>query len=174
MWIRKLAKACENVIDRLSQWLGILATVFVMSIMVLTVIDVLLRFLLNHPIVGSVELCEYFIVMGGFLGAAWCAVKGGHVKVGMIVDRLSPRAQCIADVVNYFLGIIVIPLVSWRLFVQGDNVRIEDITSSNLEIPAFPFYYLASIGFALLSLVILVQLIKSIMRLLNRGGQAQA
>lgn len=174
MWIKKLAKASESVIDRLSQWLGILATVFVMAIMVLTVIDVLLRFVFNFPIQGSVELCEYFIVMGGFLGAAWCAVKGGHVKVGMIIDRLSPRAQCIADVVNYVLGIIVIPLVSWRLFIQGDNVRIEDITSSNLEIPAFPFYYLAAFGFAILALVILVQLIKSIVRLFNGGGQAQA
>ena len=174
MWIRKLAKACESVIDRISQWLGILATIFVMSIMVLTVIDVFLRAVFNHPIVGSVELCEYFIVMGGFLGAAWCAVKGGHVKVGMIVDRLSPRSQCIADIANYVLGIIVIPLVSWRLFVQANNVRIEDITSANLEIPAFPFYYLASFGFAILSLVLFVLLIKSIVRLLNRGGQAQA
>jgi TRAP-type transport system small permease protein len=174
MWIRKLAKTCELVIDTLSKWLGILATAFVMSIMVLTVIDVLLRSIFNHPIIGSVELCEYFIVMGGFLGVAWCATKGGHVKVGMIIDRLSPRAQCIADVVNYVLAIIVIPLVSWRLFVQAGNVMAEDITSSNLEIPAFPFYYLASIGFGLLSLVVLVQLIKAIARLTARGGQTQS
>ncbi len=174
MWIRKLGKACELVIEHLSQWLGMLATVFVMSIMVLTVLDVLLRFVFNLPIQGSVELCEYFIVMGGFLGVAWCAVKGGHVKVGMVIDRLSPRAQCIADIVNFSLAIMVIPLVSWRLFVQAGNVRLEEITSANLEIPAFPFYYLASIGFGLLSLVVLMQLIKSIINLSKRGGQVQA
>jgi len=173
MQIKKLATTTENVVNRISQVLGIIATVFVMSIMLLTVLDVLLRFLLNHPIVGSVELCEYFIVMGGFLGVAWCAVQGGHVKVGMIVDRLSPRSQSIADLVNYILAVFIIPLVSWRLFVQAGNVYQEDITSANLEIPAFPFYYLAAIGFAMLSLVVLIQLIKTVRTIIREAKVAK-
>ena len=139
-----------------------------MAIMVLTVSDVLLRFLFNRPIPGSVELCQYFIVVGGFLGLAWCAIKGGHVKVGMIIDRLSPRSQSVVDCVNYLIALTVVPLAAWRLFAQARIVQLERMTSANLEIPAYPFYLLAGLGFTLLTLVILVFLVTSIGNLAKR------
>ena len=168
MLLRTLGHNIGSIISQASRIAGAIATIFIMAIMVLTVSDVLLRFFFNRPIPGSVELCQYFIVVGGFLGLAWCAIKGGHVKVGMIIDRLSPRSQSVVDCINYLIALTVVPLAAWRLFVHARIVQLERMTSSNLEIPAYPFYLLAGSGFALLSLVVLVFLITSIGKVVKR------
>jgi TRAP-type C4-dicarboxylate transport system permease small subunit len=173
MLLRTLGHHIGAIINQASRLAGAIATIFIMAIMVLTVSDVLLRFFLNRPIPGSVELCEYFIVVGGFLGLAWCALKGGHVKVGMIIDRLSPRSQSVADCINYLIALSVVPLAAWRLFVQARIVQLERMTSANLEIPAYPFYLLASLGFALLTLVILVFLFQSIVNVAKDTHKAK-
>ena len=67
MWARKLAGTAVGLLDQVSRGLGILAIAALLSIMLLTVADVFMRYVLNNPIVGSVELCEYLIVVAGFL-----------------------------------------------------------------------------------------------------------
>ena len=159
----RLGQIFITIIHGASRIAGVIATVFVMSIMVLTVSDVLLRFFLNRPIPGSVELCQYFIVVGGFMGLAWCAIKGGHVKVDMIVDLLPPRFKSIANCINFMIALSVVPLAAWQLFVHARVVQLERITSDNLEIPAYPFYALAGLGYGLLGLVMIVLLVKSLL-----------
>lgn len=163
----RLGHICTTIIYGASRIAGVVATVFVMAIMVLTVSDVLLRFFLNRPIPGSVELCQYFIVAGGFMGLAWCAMKGGHVKVDMIVDLLSPRLKSVADCINFMIALSVVPLAAWQLFVHARVVQIERITSDNLEIPAYPFYALAGLGFGILGLVMIVFFVQSILSIIK-------
>jgi len=141
-----------------------------MAIMVLTVADVILRSVFNRPISGSVELCELFIVVGGFLGVAWCCQKGGHVKVDILVSRWSPRWQAIADSVNNILAIFIIPLISWQLIVHGLELKIEGNVTDTLHIPLYPFYIIAGLGFALLSFEILLQLVKSLYKTIAGGN----
>lgn len=171
MVLRKLGLTAWNIVSWASRIAGIIATVFVMSIMVVTVVDVLLRFLFNRPIPGSVELCQYFIVVGGFLGLAWCAIKGAHVKVDMISGLLPPKAIKVSDLINYLVALSIVPLVAWRLFMHARIVQLQRTASSNLEIPAYPFYITAGIGFTLLGLVIIYLLIKSFIALLENGNE---
>lgn len=165
--MRRLGQISTTIIHGASRIAGIVATVFVMAIMVLTVSDVLLRFFVNRPIPGSVELCQYFIVVGGFLGLAWCAMKGGHVKVDMVVDLLSPRFKSVADFINGIIALSVVPLAAWQLIAHARVVQLERITSDNLEIPAYPFYAMAGLGFGLLALVMIVLLINSLLALVK-------
>ncbi|MFC1862574.1 TRAP transporter small permease [Thermodesulfobacteriota bacterium] len=171
MLLRKLGLIAWNIISWASRIAGIIATIAVMSIMVVTVADVLLRFIFNRPIPGSVELCEYFIIVGGFLGLAWCAIKGAHVKVDVISGLLSPRTINVSNLVNYLIGLSIVPLVAWRLFNHARIVQLQKTASSNLEIPAYPFYILAGIGFTLLGLVIIVFFIKSLVAFIKNENE---
>jgi TRAP-type transport system small permease protein len=166
----KTGNVFEIVATQSSRILGILAIVFIMAIMVLTVADVLMRAIFNSPISGSIELCQYFIVVGGFLGLAWCTVKGAHVRVDMLVNRLRPRAQLWFEIGNYILALAVAPLVTWRLFAQGIFAFHEGVSSATLEIPAYPFYVISAIGYGLFSVIVIISLVKAI----NKVGQHES
>lgn len=153
MWLRKLAGAAVTALNQASRGAGILAIAFLMAMLVLTVADVFLRYFFNAPIPGSVELTKYFMVGAGFLGLAWCALKGGHIKVDLLINRLPPRYQVTIDSINLLLALTVVPLVAWQGFTQAKYALLEKTTSRFLAIPDYPFYIVVGLGFVLLFLV---------------------
>ena len=102
------------------------------------------------------------------VGLAWCAVKGGHVKVDMLVNRFSSRAQLLFEFGNYLIALIIAPLVTWRLFAQGIFAFHEGVSSTTLEIPAYPFYFISSIGYGLFTVIIVISMVKNIHKVVRR------
>ncbi len=168
MWIRKLAGAAVRLLNQVSRGVSILAIASLLAIMLLTVSDVFMRYVLNNPIVGSVELSEYLIVVAGFLGVAWCTFKGGHLKVGVIVDRMPPRVQAITDSITLFLGITVVPLVAWRLFLRAREAQLEGSLSFILDLPDYIFYIIAGVGYALFFLALLPVLVEFVRKAIQK------
>lgn len=168
MLIKRLARHTVVVINHVSRAAGILALIFLLAMMVLTVSDVFLRYFFNRPILGSIELVEYFMVVAGFLGIAWCAVKGGHVKVDLLLSHLPLRIQTIIDGITLFLTMTVVPLVAWQGFAQARRAQLAKSASAILEIPDYPFYFVVGISFTLLFLVQLILLVEYIARAIKR------
>ena len=146
-----------------------MVAVFVLGcMMMLTVIDVFLRYFFNSPIMASKETTEYMMVIVGFLGLAWCAVKGMHIKVQLIVQRFPEKVQAIIDITNHIIVIGLCVLIAWQAFseslVMKELGRGSDITG----IPNFPFYLVVFIGYLLLLIVMVPMLIKTIKKVLNK------
>ena len=130
--------------------------------MLLTVAEVFLRYVFNRPIIGCTEYIEYLMVFVGFLGLAWCASKGMHVKVELLVSRFSERAQGIVDTINALLVIAVCVILIWRSFVESIDARLIHWASTITDIPWYPFYYVIAFGFFLLFLVMITVLARSL------------
>lgn len=144
-----------TILNRVSLVASGLGIVFMVAMLLLTVGDVFLRFVFNRPVLGSVEITEYLMVGTGFLGIAWCAAKGGHVGVDLIVSHLPPRVQAAIDSVTCLLSLGVVPLVAWQAFVQAGYAKAENMQSDLLDIPAYPFYLIVGIAYVLFSLVLI-------------------
>ena len=167
MRVRKPASSAVTVINKISQITGAIAVVFLVAMMLLTVADVFLRYVFSAPIKGSLELTEYSMVLAGFLGIAWCAVRRGHVKVDLIVRHMPSRAQGITDTITMLLAFTVLPLVVWRSFAQAQEVLLEKMVSPSLEIPEFPFYMAVGLGYSLIILVAITILAEFIAKALK-------
>ncbi len=168
MWARKLAGTAVRLLNQINWGVSILAIASLLAMMMLTVSDVFMRYVLNSPIVGSVELSEYLIVVAGFLGVAWCTMRGGHLKVGVIMDRMSSRVQAITDSITLFLGITVVPLVAWQLFVRAIGAYQDGLRSFILNIPDFIFYILAGVGYSLFFLALLPVLVNFLRKAIQK------
>ncbi len=168
MWIKRLAGALTKAINQTSRITAIIATIFLVAMILLTVIDVFLRSVFRAPILGSVEITEYMMVLAGFLGMAWCAEKGGHVIVGILVDRLPARVQTIIDCIMLLLSLGLIPLVVFENVKQSVFAMNENYTSDILKIPESPFYIVVAVGYAVLFFVILIILIKTLKKAAGR------
>jgi TRAP-type C4-dicarboxylate transport system permease small subunit len=168
MGMRKFLSAAERRIDQISEIFGVVAVVVLVCMMMLTVCDVCLRYFFNRPIMASAEVTEYMMVMVGFLGLAWCAVKGMHIKVQLIVGRFSERAQGIVDTINHIIVVGLCVIIAWRSFSESLVAREMGRASEITGTPHYPFYLIVVLGYILLLLIMIPLLVQAINKVAKR------
>jgi TRAP-type C4-dicarboxylate transport system permease small subunit len=142
-------------------YIGILA-LFLM--MLLVAIDVILRYVFNSPYTGSYDFIEMMMAVLVFCGLAYCTYEEGHVRVDVILSRLSARNRGILSVIAYIPSVLIVGLITWRL---GDRVwnifkSPPGPTTLTLQIPHWPFIILATLGSFLFFLELAVYLVRSV------------
>ena len=80
------------------------ATLLFVGMTVSICAEVLLRYGFNSPISWVVEISEYSLLWITFLGAAWVLRNGGHVRVDIVLQYLSPRALRVCGLVSSAMG----------------------------------------------------------------------
>ena len=157
--INKAARLISRGISLMSRFINSIAAGILAVMMFLTATDVLLRYFLNRPITGSLEMTEYLMVILVSFGLGYCTLLKGHVTVNLFVSRLSPRTQAIINSITYLFSFGLIALITWQSILYISFVRHPKITSSVLHIPTFPFVTILAFGMAVFCLVLLVQFV---------------
>jgi len=111
-----------------------------------------------------VELQWYLFGIAVMLGAGATLQHGGHVRVDVLYDRLSPRARRrinIAGAVLFLLPFCAVMLwTSWDIVARSWAIREQSPDPSGL--PRYPLKTFLVIGFALLFLQGVSALVRSI------------
>jgi TRAP-type C4-dicarboxylate transport system permease small subunit len=165
----RLGHSAENILNRIVTAAGMGSTVLLGIMMMLTVFDVVLRYVFDRPIPGGMELTEYLMVCVGTLGLAWCALQGAHIKVELIVSKFPPRLQKVMDSFNYILLIAVSGLIASQTFVRAGTVRELGVASAMLDVPQYPFVLVSSFSYLLLFLTAIVLMIHAISSLISKA-----
>ena len=155
--------SADSVISWVSRVLNYVGMVVLIIMMMLTVADVLMRYIWNSPILGVFELTEYMMVPIVFFSWAWCAKKGGNVQVDLLVKRLNPTAQKALHVVTYVFSALIIFIIGWQNLLETKEVWAVRRVSDMLAVPAYPFYLVLTIGCFLLGLVLLLSMVQLIL-----------
>lgn len=158
----KIAHFFERSIFTLNRTMGIVGIIMLVIMMLFTVLDVFLRAFFNHPIPGDVELIEMLMVCVGFLGLAWCAMRGMHIKVDLVVSFLPKRAQGFIDSFGYIIAFGICAVVVRQSIIEGFANREMNNLSPTLGIPVYPLYWVLAFGYAILCLALLVLLARSL------------
>jgi C4-dicarboxylate transporter DctM subunit len=156
----KAAQRLNRAIYPLSRVLNGVGLVFLAVMMFLTAADVVLRYVFNRPIIGSYELTEFIMAVVVAFGLAYTQVKKGHINVDVAISKLSPRVQSVINSITYtfFLGFFA--LISWRLILYADRLRVDGFTTGTLFVPIFPFVLLVAIGSISLCLIVITNLLE--------------
>lgn len=152
----------NSLVNRISRTLDIIAGLCIASVMALVVINVLLRALFKHPILGTYELVCFLTAIAIGLALASCAVQNGHIAVGLLVDRLPCRAQAIIDSLVNAAAFGFWIMAAWHIGLYAKSMMINGVVSSTTLIPLSPVIYLVAIGVLGLCLVLLVRLVDSL------------
>lgn len=143
---------------------GYIAALALAAMMLLTVTDVFLRFVFNRPILGCTEIAEHMMVVLSFLAIAYAAIEGIHVRVELLVKRLRKKAQALFAIIGFLLSLVLCIPLTLVYIPEAISVKNFGEESEVLAIPAFPFYVVVIIGCALLTVVVIIELIKAIQR----------
>ena len=168
MTMSRLFGIFEVIVFRFSRWMGAVAIVVLGAMMFFTVLDVFLRAFFNTPIRGDVEIIELAMVCVGFLGLAWCAMRGMHIQVDLLVTFFSKKGRSAFDVFNYLLGMGVCFIFTYKSVAEGIANRELNNLSAVLKIPLFPFYWIVAVGYAMLLLAVIVLFFKALVEVIKK------
>ena len=157
--MRKISRIFEGA----SYTSGYIAGWVVLGIMGLTMVEVVTRYVLHHPLILCDEFGAYSLVAISFLGLAYCWKERGHIRITFVVSRMPARVSNWLRVVTLTAALIYVSVaskVSYDFIV--DAFRRNFRSSSWLMTPLKWPEMVIPIGFTILALVILAFIVKGI------------
>jgi TRAP-type transport system small permease protein len=145
-------------IYRLTKYMGYVGAALIAIMMMMTVVDVFMRFVFNSPIAGVNELSALSLAMVVGLGFGWAALERAHIKVDLVMDRLPKETQFITDAVMFLLSLIMGAIMMiWTLV---DLIGKKGQTTGSLHIPLVPFEWIFWAGLLVFVICILILVIE--------------
>jgi TRAP-type C4-dicarboxylate transport system permease small subunit len=120
-----------------SKTLNTLGAVLLTFMMLLTVIDVILRYL-GRPITGTFELMAFAGALVTGFALAQTSLDGAHVNVDILIAAISERKKNIIEIFNRLLGLGLFALLTWALFDKGSDLYRTGEVSLTLHVPYYP------------------------------------
>jgi TRAP-type C4-dicarboxylate transport system permease small subunit len=147
--------------------LTLVAGGILLLLMLVTVIDVILRYVFNAPLASVWEFTEFSMAMVVFLGIAYCGWTGGHISIDLFDGWLNRPSLRYLPALIAFTGALLFVLVAYRATLEA-LATIHQV-SNMLRWPHYPFRFTAAFGSAMFAVVLLWQGIESIRRKPHEG-----
>jgi TRAP-type transport system small permease protein len=160
--LAQAAAKAAKIIAAISQWLNVVGMVVLGALIGITVVDVLGRSLFHKPILGTFELTEYMLAVIVFCTISWCAVTRSHITVDILTSHLPPRVNAVLLFITSLLGLGLLGTMMWQSFREALVITEMGKSSTMLNVPAYPFYWLMAIAFLIVSLQVLVEVVRTI------------
>lgn len=126
-----------------SKSLNVLGAALLTLMMLLTVVDVILRYL-GRPITGTFELMSFAGALVTGFALAQTSLDGAHVNVDILTEAVSDKGKSILEVFNRLLGLGIFLLLAWSLFDKGNDLYSTGEVSLTLRVPYYPVAYALS------------------------------
>lgn len=161
----------EIYVKHFARYMYYIAGAAIVAMMLLSTIDVIMRamvplytkydwqiFSIFQPIPGTYELVSFLGSVAAAFAMAHTTVEAGHVGVNLIVRLLPHRIRLAIQFLTNGLGIVLFALITWRLIVYANELRLCDEVSMTLELPFYPFVYGVAFSACAVCLVLLVHI----------------
>ena len=168
--MRGLLKVCAA-IDALNVGVNYFARWLVLAAILLSAGNAIVRKLFNYSSNSLLEGQWYLFSAVFLLCAGYTLLKGEHVRIDILVSRLNRRTQVVIDILGtlFFLLPFTVAAIwlSWPQVVS--KVLSGEVSSSAGGLPLWPAWVLIPIGFSLLGLQGVSEIIKRIAFLRGDG-----
>jgi TRAP-type C4-dicarboxylate transport system permease small subunit len=163
-------KKVVRIINEVCSAAGYVGGLVLMGIICLTMVEVISRYLLNHPLILCDEFGGYSLVAITFLGLAYCWRDRGHIRISFVVSRMPPKLSGYIRVVTLILALAYVALatkVSWSFLVGSFH---RDMKSNSWLMTPLKWPQMAiPIGFSLLLLILIIEVVRAF-RLIKAGS----
>lgn len=151
----------ERFSELLRRLLMVAGGVSLLALTLLATMNVVLR-MFQVPVSGTYEIVSFLgaVVTAGALG--YTQKRKDHIVVDILSDRFPAPVKRVLDRVSYALILVFFAIVSWQTFVYGKRLMSTGEMSETLKIPYYPFVFLVSLGFVVLALTVLLDLIETV------------
>ena len=149
----------NKIVRLVSTFFNLFASVSLVAMILLTCLDVTMRYFFNRPIAGTYDLVG---LMGAGIAAfamPYTMLKNGHVAVDLVVRKLPPGKQLFVETVTHTVGILLFLIMVWQCFVLAMDMKLAGEVTPTLLLPFYPIVYCMSMCFLMLCLATLIKLL---------------
>lgn len=150
--------------SRLTLLLGYVSGIVLFFMMVLTVLDVILRYFFNNPLLGLQEITEFMLVTFVFFSLPFALAHDDHIRVDFVLERFPIKIQQIINPVILSLSMALLLAITVMGILKGFQMKEAHYISSILSIPVYPFYFVVSLGAFAMALETFLKFIHSLRR----------
>ena len=155
--------------DRLNDVIMILAGVLLWGQMAIVNIEIFSRYL-GRPTTWVAEISSILILWIPFMIGGWVLRKEAHVKMDLLIERLSPRSRALINFVTSLIGVIVMFIVTVAGFLTT-LYWIGNKTPTMLMLPRSPIIAIIFVGSLLFTIQFFIRALENLNQW--RSGQVR-
>ena len=154
----------SQLIDRINERIGKGAFWLVLLMTIISAGNAVVRFTFNYSSNGLLEIQWYLFAAIFLICSSYTLQKNEHVRIDVLSGKLSPRGLAVIDIIGtlFFLLPMVILVLWLSLPLVAESFRINEMSANAGGLLRWPVKALLPIGFTLLALQGLSELIKRI------------
>ena len=149
----------------LSNWFSNIATVLLLIVFIIGIIDIIGSKLFAMPFPGAIELIGYFLAVLISLAIASTQLLGQHIHVEILVSRLPVRIRAIIKCIISLALLALFVILVWQTFDLGLSYHAKGQVSVALRLPFHYFLYIMSFAFISPCLVFLNEFLEALKEL---------
>ena len=162
----------SKAIDKISEWTGEFSAWLVIPLVAVVLIDVIDRHVFNSPTMWGYDTLWMLYSAQFMIGGAFTLLRGGHIRIDIVYGMLSDHQKKFYDLINCV--VIILPpaiLLTWAGygFAADAWASGEKLSTTNWFFPAGPSKTIIPIGFFLLALQCVSEILKNFNELKNGG-----
>lgn len=160
----KILLRLSTLIDALNERVGKLTYWLVLVAVIISTLNALTRYLFGTASNASLEAQWYMFALIFLFAAPYTMRRDGHVRVDVIYGRFSQRTQAVIDVVGGLLFLLptTVTILWLALPMVSLSIQVMEISPDPGGLPRWPIKLAIPLGFALLSLQGISEIIKRI------------
>jgi TRAP-type transport system small permease protein len=125
--------------------LGTFAAIVLGAVMMVSVVDVVGRYVFNRPLPGSSEITEVLMAILIYAGLPLVSLRRAHIAVDLLDPVTPPALARVRDAIVGLVSVFVLAIVAWRLWAYADQIRSSKDVTEYLKLPLAPFAYAMSV-----------------------------
>ena len=151
----------EDYIDRISLWSGKIVRWLAIALAIVVLIEVIMRYVFNNPTDWEFDAAMWIYSTMFTGGAAYVLLIKEHIRVDVILNKLSQRTQLVLDLIYYivFFFPFAFVMIGWGTKIAISSTLTEEIY---LGEPIHPWRYVIPGAFLLLLLQAVAEFIRLI------------
>ena len=133
--------------------LGVAASAILLAMMLLTVVDVVARYVFNRPVRGAFEVTELMLLVLIFAGLPLVSFSDEHAVMDFIDRVLGARLQRLLERAVQAVNAAFMFLLAWLTWLKADRIWAYRDATDVLRIVYGPFVYFMAVTLGLAGVI---------------------
>ena len=152
-------------IDRLNDWLGLIAAWLFVATGAMLTYEVLARYLFNAPTTWAAELSQLLLIWGTFLGAARALQRREHIRITVLQPFMPAWLKRGLEIFSIlFIGVFAAVVLWYGSEIAWDSLTRGRSTGTMLNLPNWWSETVIPLSMLLLALQCGSELVKALRR----------
>lgn len=161
--MNRIANGFDRALKYVVTGMGLIAGMTIVIMMFIVIVDTMLRYLFNAPLIWGFEVDIFLMVAVVYLALGYTEAQDGHIKMTMVYEHMPPKIQAVLFIITRVIVLGVCVLFVWAGWLASWQALMSHSTTVGLvKLPLFPVKLLIPIGALIMCLQIIRDLIMAL------------